>query len=47
MSTATPTAPSERETDHQAPLGGRFMGSLSNYIDERTSLSGFVKELGR
>jgi len=29
------------------PLGGRFMSATSNYIDERTSLSGFVKELGR
>ncbi|WP_205835494.1 ubiquinol-cytochrome c reductase cytochrome b subunit [Microbacterium sp. CFH 90308] len=29
------------------PLGGRFIGATANYIDERTSLSGFVKELGR
>lgn len=29
------------------PLGGRFLSATSNYIDERTSLSGFVKELGR
>ncbi|MCK6065012.1 ubiquinol-cytochrome c reductase cytochrome b subunit [Microbacterium sp. EYE_512] len=29
------------------PLGGRFVGAASNYIDERTSISGFVKELGR
>ena len=29
------------------PLGGRFLGATANYIDERTSLSGFVKELGR
>ncbi|TDN93161.1 menaquinol-cytochrome c reductase cytochrome b subunit precursor [Microbacterium sp. BK668] len=29
------------------PLGGRFVGATANYIDERTSLSGFVKELGR
>jgi ubiquinol-cytochrome c reductase cytochrome b subunit len=29
------------------PLGGRFVGAAANYIDERTSLSGFVKELGR
>ena len=29
------------------PLGGRFVAATANYIDERTSLSGFVKELGR
>ncbi|MFJ6652658.1 cytochrome bc complex cytochrome b subunit [Microbacterium sp. NPDC091313] len=29
------------------PLGGRFVGAAANYIDERTSLSGMVKELGR
>jgi ubiquinol-cytochrome c reductase cytochrome b subunit len=29
------------------PLGGRFVGAASNYIDERTSISGLVKELGR
>ncbi|MET0673467.1 MAG: ubiquinol-cytochrome c reductase cytochrome b subunit, partial [Microbacterium pygmaeum] len=29
------------------PLGGRFLGATANYIDERTSLSGMVKELGR
>jgi ubiquinol-cytochrome c reductase cytochrome b subunit len=33
--------------DRDKPLGGRFVGWASNYIDERTSLSGFVKELGR
>ncbi|MFI8594847.1 cytochrome bc complex cytochrome b subunit [Microbacterium sp. NPDC078428] len=31
----------------KAPLGGRFVGGAANYIDERTSLSGMVKELGR
>src|SRR5690606_35152974 len=35
------------DKDNTAPLGGRFMGAASNYIDERTSMSGFVKELGR
>lgn len=44
MSTATL---SKDEKDTKAPLGGRFVGAASNYIDERTSLSGFVKELGR
>ncbi|WP_159499592.1 cytochrome bc complex cytochrome b subunit [Microbacterium sp. 18062] len=29
------------------PLGGRFVGAAANYLDERTSLSGLVKELGR
>ena len=31
----------------KAPLGGRFVGGAANYIDERTSVSGLVKELGR
>ena len=44
MSTATL---SKEDKDTKAPLGGRFVGAASNYIDERTSLSGFVKELGR
>ncbi|WP_409048573.1 cytochrome bc complex cytochrome b subunit [Microbacterium sp. HA-8] len=42
MSTAT--AKSEPK---QPPLGGRFVGATANYIDERTSISGLVKELGR
>ncbi|MGX1792062.1 cytochrome bc1 complex cytochrome b subunit [Microbacterium sp. NPDC055312] len=42
MSTAT-----LKEDTKQKPLGGRFIGATANYIDERTSLSGFVKELGR
>ncbi|AZS43512.1 cytochrome bc1 complex cytochrome b subunit [Microbacterium oleivorans] len=29
------------------PLGGRFIGATANYIDERTSISGLVKEIGR
>ncbi|MGI6878414.1 cytochrome bc1 complex cytochrome b subunit [Microbacterium sp. gxy059] len=33
--------------DKKAPLGGRFVGATANYIDERTSLSGLVKALGR
>lgn len=47
MSTATVTEQKSSEKPSEAPLGGRFVGGLSNYIDERTSLSGFVKELGR
>lgn len=31
----------------EKPLGGRFVAATANYLDERTSLSGFVKELGR
>ena len=42
---AAPVAPVSRNGDR--PLGGRFIGATANYIDERTSLSGFVKELGR
>ncbi|WP_406245617.1 cytochrome bc complex cytochrome b subunit [Microbacterium sp. M] len=45
MSTATLSKEDNKDT--KAPLGGRFVGAASNYIDERTSLSGFVKELGR
>ncbi|WP_052460561.1 cytochrome bc1 complex cytochrome b subunit [Microbacterium gorillae] len=44
MSTAT--APSEQKAENK-PLGGKFIGGVANYLDERTSLSGFVKELGR
>ncbi|WP_438353170.1 cytochrome bc1 complex cytochrome b subunit [Microbacterium sp. CJ88] len=50
MSTAThppenlTTAPA-RPADK--PLGGRFVAGAASYIDERTSLSGMVKELGR
>ncbi|WP_396658822.1 cytochrome bc complex cytochrome b subunit [Microbacterium sp.] len=48
MSTATVTEERASTTDErEKPLGGRFVGWASNYIDERTSLSGFVKELGR
>ncbi|MDN3310789.1 cytochrome bc complex cytochrome b subunit [Microbacterium oryzae] len=42
MSTATAT-----DKPQQKPLGGRFVGATANYLDERTSMSGFVKELGR
>ncbi|WES65631.1 ubiquinol-cytochrome c reductase cytochrome b subunit [Microbacter sp. GSS18] len=48
MSTATvPEGPTTTSADRDKPLGGRFVGWASNYIDERTSLSGMVKELGR
>lgn len=29
------------------PLGGRFVGGAANYLDERTSISGLIKEVGR
>ncbi|WP_149084027.1 MULTISPECIES: cytochrome bc1 complex cytochrome b subunit [Microbacterium] len=37
------------QTPPDAPpkRGARFVGAASNYIDERTSISGLVKELGR
>ncbi|MFD6816407.1 cytochrome bc complex cytochrome b subunit [Microbacterium sp. NPDC060132] len=38
------------QADHDTsrrPLGGRFVGSAANYLDERTSISGLMKELGR
>ncbi|MBN9177078.1 MAG: cytochrome bc complex cytochrome b subunit [Microbacterium sp.] len=48
MSTATVTeTPSSAERRDDKPLGGRFVAGAANYIDERTSLSGMVKELGR
>lgn len=43
MSTATTTDKSQGEK----PLGGRFVAGAANYIDERTSISGLIKELGR
>ncbi|MEN2741187.1 ubiquinol-cytochrome c reductase cytochrome b subunit [Microbacterium sp. X-17] len=50
MSTATATdgavdAPAKSEEEVK-PIGG-FVGAAASYIDDRTSLSGFVKELGR
>ncbi|MCU1546368.1 MAG: ubiquinol-cytochrome c reductase cytochrome b subunit, partial [Homoserinimonas sp.] len=55
MTTTTPTAPVEPTTGVPttaervvAPTRGqRFTGAAANYIDERTSISGLVKELGR
>ncbi|MDN3496054.1 ubiquinol-cytochrome c reductase cytochrome b subunit [Planococcus sp. APC 4015] len=44
MSTAAVT---EKPQGNDKPLGGRFVGATANYLDERTSLSGLVKELGR
>ncbi len=47
MSTATATDETAVGTTRDKPLGGRFVGGVANYLDERTSLSGLVKELGR
>jgi ubiquinol-cytochrome c reductase cytochrome b subunit len=47
LSTAKVSAEPIVVPEREKPLGGRFVGAASNYIDERTSLSGFVKELGR
>ncbi|MBW1637639.1 ubiquinol-cytochrome c reductase cytochrome b subunit [Microbacterium resistens] len=47
MSTATVTPETKGDKKDEKPLGGRFVGATANYLDERTSLSGFVKELGR
>ncbi|MGV9192856.1 cytochrome bc1 complex cytochrome b subunit [Microbacterium sp. MC2] len=49
MSTATATATGHETATarDEKPLGGRFVAGAANYIDERTSISGFVKELGR
>ncbi|MBA8816276.1 ubiquinol-cytochrome c reductase cytochrome b subunit [Microbacterium halimionae] len=50
MSTATVNGAITEQPDgseKEKPLGGRFVGFAANYIDERTSLSGLVKELGR
>ncbi len=47
MSTATATDETAVGTSREKPLGGRFVGATANYLDERTSLSGLVKELGR
>ncbi|WP_348681368.1 cytochrome bc complex cytochrome b subunit [uncultured Microbacterium sp.] len=47
MSTATATDETAVGTTRDKPLGGRFVGATANYLDERTSLSGLVKELGR
>ncbi|MFT3798809.1 cytochrome b [Microbacterium sp.] len=49
MSTATvtETAPEPGRAENEKPLGGKFVAGVANYLDERTSISGIVKELGR
>jgi ubiquinol-cytochrome c reductase cytochrome b subunit len=44
---STASEPFEQKANANKPLGGKFVGGVANYLDERTSLSGFVKELGR
>ncbi|MFM9921104.1 cytochrome b [Lacisediminihabitans sp. H27-G8] len=51
--TVTETKPAAAPTVTETPTaaapsrGARFTGAAANYIDERTSISGLVKELGR
>ncbi len=45
--THEPVAYAEPVAPRDKPLGGRFIGATANYLDERTSMSGLVKELGR
>ncbi|MDH6180839.1 ubiquinol-cytochrome c reductase cytochrome b subunit [Microbacteriaceae bacterium SG_E_30_P1] len=52
MTTATTTPPStpdaqSAEAPAEKSVGMRFTGWAANYVDERTSLSGLVRELGR
>ena len=47
MSTIEAPATPATSTDVAPSRGQRFTGAASNYIDERTSISGAVKELGR
>ena len=44
---ATTDTRDQTEPDAPPKRGTRFVGAASNYIDERTSISGLVKELGR
>jgi len=44
----TTTAPEQQKTSQlDSNRGARFAGAAANYIDERTSISGLVRELGR
>ncbi len=48
MSTTTEQPGTEQQGTEISPTRGqRFTGAAANYIDERTSISGLVKELGR
>jgi ubiquinol-cytochrome c reductase cytochrome b subunit len=45
--TTTPAAASTTVTQKPLGKGMRFTNAAANYVDERTSISGLVKELGR
>ena len=45
--TPTGTRPGQVAPTPQKGLGSRFTGAAANYLDERTSVSGIVRELGR
>jgi ubiquinol-cytochrome c reductase cytochrome b subunit len=47
MTTTTTTRAPESSTKPAPERGSRIIGGISNYIDERTSISGLVKEVGR
>lgn len=47
MSTATETTATTATTAVTPSRGSRFTSGAANYIDERTSISGLVKEVGR
>ncbi|CAN5378153.1 cytochrome bc complex cytochrome b subunit [soil metagenome] len=45
--TSSPASATSTDTELEPTRGARFTGWAANYIDERTSISGLVKELGR
>ena len=48
MSSTTTTTPNTESSNKPTPdRGSRLINYTANYIDERTSLSGLVKEVGR
>lgn len=47
MSTETPVRPVQREQEPEVGTGMRLTNWAANYVDERTSISGAVKFLGR
>ena len=47
MTTASASPADDRGNEVEKTNGQRFTGWAANYIDERTSISGLVKELGR
>ena len=47
MSSTTTTSAPTTATRPEPARGSRLIGATANYIDERTSISGLVKEVGR